>query len=82
MPNVQRDEPIQLDGQEEEPPQADVQEPQPDKKNAQLRRSHRVRRSAIPDFYQTYLSADHYDIGKVDDPTSYKEAIASENSTK
>jgi hypothetical protein len=55
---------------------------QPDQENAQLRRSHRVRRSAIPDFYQTYLSEDHYDIGKVDDPTSYKEAIASENSTK
>jgi hypothetical protein len=32
MPNVQIDEPIQLDRQEEEPPQADVQEPQPDKK--------------------------------------------------
>jgi hypothetical protein len=79
MPNVQIDEPVQLDEQEEEPPQADLQ---PDQENAQLRRSHRVRRSTIPDFYQTYLSEDHYDIGKVDDPTSYKEAIVSENSTK
>jgi len=78
MPNVQLDEPEQ----EEESPQAVVQDPQPDQENAQVRRSYRVRRSAIPDFYQTYLSEDHYDIGRVDDPASYKEAITSENLTK
>ena len=78
MPNVQLDEPEQ----EEEPPQAVVQDPQPNQENAQVRRSHRIRRSAITNFYQTYLSEDHYDIRRVDDPNSYKEAIASESSTK
>ena len=47
-----------------------------------VRRSQRERRSAIPDYYETYLSEDLYDIGKVDDPASFKEAIAHKNSDK
>jgi hypothetical protein len=39
-----------------------------------MRRSHRERRKATSDDYITYMSDDVNDIGKVDDPTSYKEA--------
>ncbi|KAK1613668.1 hypothetical protein QYE76_019185 [Lolium multiflorum] len=47
-----------------------------------VRRSHRERRKAISDDYITYMSEDVNDIGKVEDPTSYKEAIKSLNSSK
>ncbi|KAK1697691.1 hypothetical protein QYE76_014388 [Lolium multiflorum] len=47
-----------------------------------VRRSHRERRKAISDDYITYMSEDVDDIGKVEDPTSYKEAIKSLNSSK
>jgi len=47
-----------------------------------VRRSQRERRFAIPDYYETYLSEDLYDIGKVDDLASFKEAIAHKNSDK
>ena len=50
--------------------------------NEPVRRSQRERRSAIPDYYETYLSEDLYDIGKVDDLASFKEAIAHKNSDK
>ncbi|KAK1662939.1 hypothetical protein QYE76_051098 [Lolium multiflorum] len=47
-----------------------------------VRRSHRERRKATSDDYITYMSEDVDDIGKVEDPTSYKEAIKSLNSSK
>jgi len=47
-----------------------------------VRRSQRERRFAIPDYYETYLSEDLYDVGKVDDPASFKEAITHKNSDK
>ena len=46
-----------------------------------IRRSQRDRRSAIPSDYVVYMSED-VNIGKVDDPTSYKEAMNSEHSPK
>ena len=36
-----------------------------------IRRSQRVRRPAIPDFYETYLGEADYDIGEKEDPMSY-----------
>nr|AAP46197.1 putative gag-pol polyprotein [Oryza sativa Japonica Group] len=57
----------------EEPSQPSVIENEP------LRRSQRERRSAIPNYYDVYLGEN---IGKVDDPTSFKEAITSEHSSK
>jgi hypothetical protein len=50
--------------------------------NEHVRRSQRPRRSAIPDCYETYLSEEMYDVGKVDDPVSFKEEISSEHSAK
>ncbi|KAK1643583.1 hypothetical protein QYE76_061388 [Lolium multiflorum] len=47
-----------------------------------VRRSHRERRKAISDDYIIYMSEDVDDIGKVEDPTSYKEAIKSLNSSR
>ncbi|KAK1669147.1 hypothetical protein QYE76_057306 [Lolium multiflorum] len=47
-----------------------------------VRRLHREKRKAISDDYITYMSEDVDDIGKVEDPTSYKEAIKSLNSSK
>ncbi|KAK1617656.1 hypothetical protein QYE76_023173 [Lolium multiflorum] len=45
-------------------------------------RSHRERRKAISNDYITYMSEDVNVIGKMEDPTSYKEAIKSLNSSK
>ena len=47
-----------------------------------VRRSQRDRKKAISEDYVTYMSEDVNDIGKVEDPTSYKEAIKSMNSSK
>ena len=47
-----------------------------------MRRTQRVRKKAISDDYVTYMSEDVCDIGKMEDPTSYKEAIKSMNSSK
>ncbi|WVZ83632.1 hypothetical protein U9M48_030760 [Paspalum notatum var. saurae] len=44
-----------------------------------LRRSQRERRSAIPSDYVTYVSED---MGKADDPTSFKKTMTSVNSSK
>jgi len=44
-----------------------------------IRRSQRVRRLAIPDDYEVYISVDMNSEG---DPTSYEEAIKSPNSSK
>jgi hypothetical protein len=60
----------------EEPQQEIDDEPQP------TRRSHCERRSAIPNDYVVYMSEDVNDIGKMDDPASYKEVIKGENSLK
>jgi hypothetical protein len=61
---------------EEEPQQENDDEPHP------MRRSQRKRRSAIPNDYVVYMSEDINDIEKMDDPTSYKEAMKSKNSLK
>jgi hypothetical protein len=47
-----------------------------------MRRSHRERRKVMLDDYITCMSEDVNDVGKVEDPTSYKEAIKSLNSFK
>ncbi|RLN41918.1 pol polyprotein [Panicum miliaceum] len=47
-----------------------------------VRRSQRERRSAIPQDYEVYMNEDANDIGKADDPSSYKEAMKDENSSK
>jgi hypothetical protein len=47
-----------------------------------VRRSQRERKKAIPDDYITYMSEDANDMGKVEVPTSYKDAIESMNSSK
>jgi hypothetical protein len=60
----------------EEPQQENDDEPQP------TRRSQHERRSAIPNDYVMYMSEDVNDIGKMDDPASYKEAMKSENLLK
>jgi hypothetical protein len=60
----------------EEPQQGNDDESQP------TRRSQRERRSDIPNDYAVYMSEDVNDIGKMDDPASYKEAMKSENLLK
>jgi len=47
-----------------------------------VRKSQREKKKAIPNDYITYMSEDVNDIGKVEDPTSYKEAIRSTDSPK
>jgi hypothetical protein len=68
----------------EAPPANDHEEPQQgnDDKSQPTRRSQRERRSAIPNDYVVYMSEDINDIGKMDDPASYKEAMKNENSLK
>jgi hypothetical protein len=56
---------------EEEPQQQNDDEPQP------MKRSQRERRSVVPNDYVVYMSKDVNDIGKMDDPASYKEAMKS-----
>jgi hypothetical protein len=58
---------------EPEQPLEEINEPQP------MRRSLRERKSVISKDYVVYISED---VGKMDDPTSYKEAIMSENLKK
>ena len=62
---------------EEDPQNNDAPPPPPP-----VRRSQRDRKKAISEDYVTYMREDVYDIGKVEDPTSYKEAIKSINSSK
>ena len=47
-----------------------------------LRRSQRERRSAIPSDYVTYMSEDMNELMLDDDPTSFKEAMNNEHSSK
>ena len=47
-----------------------------------VRRSQRAKKSAIPYYYETYLSEDVYDIGNVSDPATFRQAVSSENSIK
>jgi hypothetical protein len=58
---------------EPEHPQEEINEPPP------VRRSQRERKSAISKDYVVYISED---VGKMDDPNSYKEAMMSENSKR
>jgi hypothetical protein len=45
-------------------------------------RSSQCERSAISNDYVVYMSKDVNDVGKMDDPISYKEAMKSKNSLK
>ena len=47
-----------------------------------LRRSQRARKQTVFPDCETYLSEDMYDIGKADDPNSFREAVSCENSAK
>jgi hypothetical protein len=47
-----------------------------------LRRSHRQRKSAIPDDYVIYLQEYDYDVGSINDPVSYTKAINNVDSNK
>ncbi|GJS46483.1 hypothetical protein Tco_0596604 [Tanacetum coccineum] len=47
-----------------------------------LRRSKRTRRLIVHDDFITYLNEDDYDLGKVEDPIFYNEAIDSNQSTQ
>ncbi|GJT64243.1 putative RNA-directed DNA polymerase [Tanacetum coccineum] len=47
-----------------------------------LQRSERTRRPVIHDDFITYLNEDDYDLGKVEDPIFYNEAINSNQSTQ
>jgi hypothetical protein len=60
----------------EEEPQQENDDPHP------TRRSQRERRCAIPNDYIVYMSEDVNNMGKMDDPVSFKEALKSENSQK
>jgi len=40
-----------------------------------VRRSQRAKRSAIPHYYETYLSEDVYDIGNISDPATFRHAV-------
>ena len=39
------------------------------------RRSQWAKRLAIPDYYETYLSEDVYDIGNISDPATFRQAV-------
>jgi hypothetical protein len=72
--------------EETEAPPANVHEEEPQQENDDesqpTRRSQRERRSAIPNDYVVYMSEGVNDKGKIDDPTSSKEVMKSENSLK
>jgi hypothetical protein len=76
----------QVDLEENEAPPANDHEEEPQQRNNDeshpTRRSQCERRSVIPNDYVVYKSEDVIDIAKMDDPTSYKEAMKSENSLK
>ncbi|KAK9074591.1 hypothetical protein SSX86_007189 [Deinandra increscens subsp. villosa] len=55
---------------------------QPQEPDAPLRRSSRPKRPVNFDDYVTYLNEADLDIGKYNDPTSYNEAISSDQSSK
>ena len=76
-PNVEISEENVVPANDNEPQQA------PDEPTVELvRRSQRERRSAIPQDYEVYMNEDTNDIGKADDPSSYKEAMKDENSSE
>jgi hypothetical protein len=76
----------QVDLEENEAPPANDHEEEPQQRNNDeshpTRRSQCKRRSVIPNDYVVYKSEDVIDIAKMDDPTSYKEAMKNENSPK
>jgi hypothetical protein len=47
-----------------------------------LQRSQRARKPATFSDYETYLNEDIYDVGKVDDPNSFRKVVSCENSAK
>ncbi|GJV60785.1 retrovirus-related pol polyprotein from transposon TNT 1-94 [Tanacetum coccineum] len=56
--------------------------PSPPIVQQQLRRSERTRRPVVHDDFITYFYEDDYDLGKVEDPIFYNEAINSNQSTQ
>ena len=75
------------DPQPNDEPQPNVN-PQPSRArenahtNEPTRRSQREKKKAISSDYVTFMCEDENDIGKAQDPTSYKEATKSEDSSK
>ncbi|WVZ92498.1 hypothetical protein U9M48_038558 [Paspalum notatum var. saurae] len=55
------------------------EQPQVEEQDVPVRRSQRIRKSAIPDDYEVYVSED---IALEGDPTTYEEAMRSRNSSK
>jgi hypothetical protein len=71
--------------EENEAPSASDHEEEPQQENDEplpMRRLQRGRRSAISNDYVVYMSEDINDMGKMDDPVSYKKVVISENSLK
>ena len=66
-------------GQENVPDDPPPEQPQIEEQDVPLRRSHRVRRSTIPNDYEVYVSEDMTLEG---DPTTYEEAMRSPDSSK
>jgi hypothetical protein len=51
--------------------------------NQPIVRPRRVRKAAVDtSIYETYLSEDLYDVGKINDPANFKQAVECEHSTK
>jgi uncharacterized cysteine cluster protein YcgN (CxxCxxCC family) len=75
-----------VDLEENEAPPANDHEEVPQQGNDDVsqptRRSQHERRSDIRNDYVVYMSEDINDIGKMNDPASYKEAMKSRNSLK
>ena len=81
---IQQENMEQMVGNQAQPaPQDQIPQPNPQPVAIEpVRRSQRAKRSAIPDYYETYLSEDVYDIGNISDPATFRHAMSSENSTK
>jgi hypothetical protein len=66
------------ESENEDPQNNDAPPPPP----PPMRRPQQERRKTISDDYVTYMCENVNDIGRVEDPTSYKQAIKSMNSSK
>lgn len=69
-----------VNDQEEDDDEPDNEYPEP---VVATGRPQRIRKPAInTSIYETYLTEDLYNVGKVDDPANFKEAVECENSTR
>ena len=74
---VQQENMEQMVGNQAQPaPQDPIPQPIPQTVAIEpVRRSQRAKRSAIPHYYETYLSEDVYDIGNISDPATFRQAV-------